>query len=78
MEIKYYSCKTIKNIPLINETNSYFNDRDICIDIIGIREHNGVLTDFLFNVIFITNKYKDLFKNFKEETPNTPIRQFFL
>ena len=33
-------------------------------------------TDFLFNIIFITDKYRELFNGFKEEEPKTPIRKF--
>ncbi len=70
---------------------SGYNDWDISIDIIGnidttpsiydnegnmVEEIEPTYTDFLFNVIFVTNKYKKLFKNVKEEKPKTPFREF--
>ncbi|NDW10435.1 hypothetical protein [Dysgonomonas sp. 520] len=35
-----------------------------------------VYSDFLFNVIFLNDSKIGLFKNFKEETPKTPLRRF--
>ncbi len=34
-------------------------------------------SEFLFNVIFLNDKKKDLFNGFKEEFPKTPFRVFY-
>ena len=74
---------------LTDKTN--YDDWNISIDIIGkvnttpsvydgegnlLEEKEPVYTDFLFNIIYVTDKYKELFEDFKEEAPETPYRQF--
>lgn len=70
---------------------SNYDDWNISIDIVGkvntnpsvydeegnvLEEKEPAWTDFLFNVIFVTDKYKKLFKGFKKESPETPFRTF--
>jgi len=79
-----------KSISDLTDKNNY-DDWNISIDIVGkvnttpsiydeegnvIEENEPTYTDFLFNVIFITDRCKKLFVNFKEEAPKTPFRRF--
>lgn len=79
-----------KKVTDLSELNNY-DDWNISIDIVGkvnttpsiydeegniIEKNEPTWTDFLFNVIFVTNRYIDLFKDFKEESPETPFRKF--
>lgn len=75
------------------EGDSY-QDNDILIDIVGVVDlnpkieteeeidesitHEPVWSDYLFNVIFLTDKYKEAFNAFKPEKPKSPIRTFFI
>ena len=36
------------------------------------------LSDFLFNVVFLNDKKKELFSGFNAETPKTPFRKFLI
>ena len=74
---------------LSDKTN--YDDWDISIDIVGkvntassiydeegnvVEEKEPIWSSFLFNVIFITDKYRGVFADFKEENPKTPFRRF--
>lgn len=91
MDIKYYSCLNRQPLDSVfSFDNNYYEDGDIVIDVVGIVNTNKpielreddedtrtpIWSDFLFNVIFKTDKYKYLFKSFKEEHPVTPFRVF--
>lgn len=92
MEVNYYSAKDRSELMAIIpfEGNSY-QDNDILIDVVGVVDlnpeieetdepipHEPVWSDYLFNVIFLTGKYKEVFKVFTPEKPKSPIRTFFI
>lgn len=79
-----------KKVADLSELNNY-DDWNISIDIVGkvnttpsiydeegniIEKNESTWTDFLFNVIFITDKYKNFFNSFTLEEPKTPFRTF--
>lgn len=92
MDTKYYSCKDKNDLDkVLSFEGNHYSDWDISVDVIGIvntnpsisdeegsliEEKEPIYTDFLFNVRFITNKYKKKFKDFKEENPKTPFRKY--
>lgn len=93
METKYYSCNDRSDLDkVIKFDGNYYSDFDMSIDVIGKINLNPPIeleegmedtrepewSDFLFNVIFLNGNKKDLFREFKEENPKTPVRKFSL
>jgi len=94
MEVLYMSAKSREQLTAVFPfTGNYHEDSNILIDVVGvvnlnpreydeegniIEEKEPVWSDFLFNVVLVTGKYKPLFSGFKQETPKTPFRKFFL
>jgi hypothetical protein len=92
METVYFSTAGRTGLmDVIPFEGDYYEDSDIIIDVIGkvntapsiydeegniLEEIAPVWTDFLFNVIFLTDKYREDFSVFKSEIPATPIRTF--
>lgn len=82
--------EAFKEIADLTKVNNY-DDWDISIDLVGeinttpsiydeegniLEKKEPTMTDFLFNVIFVTDKYKAFFDGFTKEAPKTPIRKF--
>ncbi|WP_029902280.1 hypothetical protein [Prevotella sp. 10(H)] len=66
---------SIDIIGVVDMNESHVNTIDEDGNITGT-EQEPVWSDYLFNVKFLSEKYKPLFKNFTEETPATPLRTF--
>lgn len=93
MDINYYSAKDREALDAVMQfEGNFYEDSDIMIDVVGVVNLNPpielaegeedtrppVWSDFLFNVVFYTERYKEAFSMFSNEKPKTPIRTFFM